>query len=303
MLDIQTVGSEILGNTPRKFYVFTGSEYGVKCKYLAALTKYYGECKCVPSVFEILKFMNGHHLIPVTPKLYVVRYDEEFLKSLDNNVANNIESSNISGTIVCIYEDSRSISKLDKYIPNYTVDISGIESRFMVKYIHADFPNLPDRLVELCVKFSKNYYQAQNIARCMSYCNVNELFELSDSELSYIFGVDNVQTDNAARISIASRNFQRICSLIESYPNIDQLMYTILNTLVELEKIHYNKYCSSILREYSGLWTLEDIYNMFMQTYQKLQDSRLVSIDLEDNVVYLAALMQFKHIPSLEEIA
>lgn len=303
MLDIQTVGSEILGNNPRKFYIFTGSEYGIKCKYIDALTKYYGTCKYVPSVSETLKFLNTKHLTPVKSQLYVIRYDEDFIKSLDTNTASMIANSNILGTIVCIYEDNKSVAKLDKYLSDYTVDISGIEDRFMVKYIHIDFPDIPDRLVNLCVKFSSNYYQAQNIARCMSHCNVNNLFSLSDSELSYIFGIDTSKTDEAARLIIASRNFKSICLLLESYPSLDQLMYVILATLVELEKIHYNKYCVSSIREYSNLWTLEDIYNMFTQTYNKLQENRSISADIEGSIVYLAALMQFRKIPSLGEIA
>lgn len=303
MLDIQIAGSEILGGNPRSFYAFVGPEYGIKHKYIDILAKHYGKYKCVPSVSEVLKFLNSRHLIPVEPQLYVVRYDDAFIKSLDDSTFDMIKNTNIVGTIVCIYEDSKSTSKLEKYLPDYTVDISGIESRFMIKYIHMDFPNLPDRLAELSVKFSHDYYQAQNIARCMSHCNISDLFKLPDTELSYIFGVDTVKTDNAVKRSIASRNFKSICSLIDCYPSLDQLMYVILSTLVELEKIHYNKYATSDIQEYSDLWSLEDIYNMFMQTYKKLQDSRSISTDIEGNIIYLAALTQFKTIPSLEAIA
>ena len=43
MIDIRTAGSEILSERkPRKFYAFCGVEYGVKLKYIRALSDIFG---------------------------------------------------------------------------------------------------------------------------------------------------------------------------------------------------------------------------------------------------------------------
>ena len=42
MRNIQDVGTEILQNTPKKFYIFVGEEYGIKMKYIEILSKHFG---------------------------------------------------------------------------------------------------------------------------------------------------------------------------------------------------------------------------------------------------------------------
>ena len=43
MLSIQDVGTEILNNNPGKFYIFGGTEYGIKCKYFDIIMTHYGK--------------------------------------------------------------------------------------------------------------------------------------------------------------------------------------------------------------------------------------------------------------------
>ena len=109
MLTIQEVGTEILGNTPKKFYIFGGTEYGIKCKYIDIMKEHYGKFKECQSVNEIIKLMSTRHFIPLEPTLYIIRYDEEFLSSLSDDTEKQIDKLNIVGTVVCIYE-------LDKHV-------------------------------------------------------------------------------------------------------------------------------------------------------------------------------------------
>ena len=71
--------------------------------------------------------------------------------------------------------------------------------------------------------------------------------------------------------------------------------------MLDLEKLSSNKYTESELRQYLKNWTMKDIYNMFMQTYQKLKLLRSTSSDSKNVMMYLITLMQFSEIPSLEE--
>lgn len=301
MRSIQDVGTEIMSGNPASFYIFTGSEYGVKTKYIDTLRNLYGDKVETNSVNAVLDMMNTKHLIPLEPKVYVVRYDDEFLKSLDDNTEKSIVSTDICGTIVCLYEKAEHANKLDKYLSNYTVDISGIGYKFVVKYLHTEFPNLPDKLIESAAKIGDNYEHSRNIARCMCGADVDLLYQYTDLQLKNLFGVTSVSLESDVRNSVASRNFRALISTTDKYDDLDSCLYTILNTLVELEKIYYNKYAESSLRQYVDAWTPKDIYNMFMNTYSQLKKVRTYSIDMKEVIMYLASLLQFKEI--LEENA
>lgn len=301
MLTIQEVGSEILNKQPRSFYIFAGPEYGIKCKYLEILSSLYSETKCIDSVDDVLKLMNTKHLIPLVPTLYVVRYDDSFVKGLSDTTSAKITNTKICGTIVCLYEDNKLINKLNKYLPDFTVDINHVDDKFVFKYLKLDFPNIPDRLIDICVKLGTDYGHSKNIARSMSKCNISELFEMSDNELAELFGANLFVSDKDIRVAFASRQFNRVLKVLNKYEGTaDNFMYTLLSTLVELEKLHYNKYCESDIRKYSNLWSLEDTYNMFNQIYDEIDKSRSISSNLMNSIIYVAALTQFSNVPSVE---
>ena len=176
MRSIQEVGSEILNNIPDKFYAFTGSEYGIKRKYIEILSNFYkGSVIEADSVVDILNMMSTKRIIPLVPSLYVVRYDDSFISYLDSNTSNKIKRCNIIGTVVCLYETSKDENRLEKYIPDYTVSISSVSSRFVFKYLKSDFPSIPDRLVEFSAKYCDNYSHAYNVCKSMSYGDISDL--------------------------------------------------------------------------------------------------------------------------------
>ena len=108
MATIQEVGLQILQGTPGQFYVFCGTEYGVKLRYIDILTKHYnGNCVNASSVNEVLNLMRKKRLIPLDPTVYVVRYDDEFLSSLSDKTGDEIAHTNIAGTLVCIRSTRR----------------------------------------------------------------------------------------------------------------------------------------------------------------------------------------------------
>lgn len=302
MRSIQDVGTEILGNEPRSFYVFGGNEYGIKQKYLSILKDHYqGQFAEVSSMSDIIGLMSTKHLIPLQPKLYIVRYDEEFVRTISDSVASKLHSLHIIGTIVCIYESDKYISKLDKFLSDDVVRMDEVNIQFKIKYLHSDFPNLPDRFISLAAKYGDNYSEAQKICRSMSAVSAEKLFSMSDDRLMKLFGKSDAVSEDLLRAGIASRNFSYLSTLLDQYDNIDSIFYTILSTMLELEKIITNKYAQSDLREYAKRWTLQDVYNMFMQTYEMLKQSRSYSAssDVKNMILYLFSLLKFQQIPDV----
>ena len=301
MRPIQDVGSEILTNNPRSFYIFGGTEYGIKCRYLSILQAYYhNEYVEINSVSDIINIMSTKHIIPLKPTLYVCRYDESFVSALNESLASKIKSLKIIGTVVCLYEAEKHITKLDKYLPDYVVRIDSVSLPHMIRYLHSDFPGLPDKLIEIAATSAKNYGDAQNMCRCMRTIPLEELFSLSDVQVMQLFGKSNQTSEDDIKLGIASRNLSHLLRLLDNYPELDNIYYTILSTMVELDKITSNTYASSPLREYAKRWTKEDIYNLFMLTYEELKKSRTYSTDTYNSLIYLFSMLKFQTVPSVE---
>lgn len=301
MRPIQDVGSEILTNNPRPFYIFGGTEYGIKCRYLSILQAYYhNEYVEINSVSDIINTMSTKHIIPLKPTLYVCRYDESFVSALNESLASKIKSLKIIGTVVCLYEAEKHITKLDKYLPDYVVRIDSVSLQHMIRYLHSDFPGLPDKLIEIAATSAKNYGDAQNMCRCMRTIPPEELFSLSDVQVMQLFGKSTQTSEDDIKLGIASRNLSHLLRLLDNYSELDNIYYTILSTMVELDKITSNTYASSPLREYAKRWTKEDIYNLFMLTYEELKKSRTYSTNTYNSLLYLFSMLKFQTVPSVE---
>lgn len=300
MRTLQEVGLEILNNEPAKFYVFAGEEYGIKCRYINILSRFYGDLKYADSVSGILKMMTTKHLIPLEPCVYVVRYDDSFISQLDSNTAKNIDNTNIVGTIVCIYQDSKHQDKLDKYVGDYTVVIDKINTKYITKYLHQDYPDLPDRLIEVASYIGTDYYHASNICKSMCYCDLNSIYNYSDADLVKFFGVDIYQDIDRFKIGFASRNFTLCNQFIDDCSDPSNLHYQMLSILVDIERC--NKKSDSYVVDYLDRWTKSDIYNMFMHVYNQIKLLRSKYSDVKSSLLYLLSFLQFKTIPSLEEV-
>ena len=305
MRTIQEVGTEILTGNPANMYVMIGQEYGIKMKYIKILANHYKtEIQSYSKVSDVLNLMKTKHLIPLQPSVYVVRYDEEFVSTLKEGIQRQIHSINIIGTLVCIYDAPKHSSKLEKYLPDYTVSIDAVSPRFMVKYLHQDFPGLADNLIEAAVELSTDYGEAQNMCSCMIKVKPEKLCTIPKSELSKLFGHQSISTESEIRKGIAARNFRYLMSVFDKYEGtVDDAIYTIMSTMVELDKIQDNKYTDSEIRQYLSKWKREDIYYMFVHAYNELKRVRSGAVlDGKDSLIYLCSLVQFSQIPSPEDL-
>ncbi len=305
MRKLLDVGMEILGKNPSKMYVFLGTEYGIKMRYASIISSCF-ENRCIEydSFSSLEAFLSTKHIVPVKPSLFIVRYDEKFASSLDESVSRRIDKLKVPGCIVLIYQNSRYESKIDKYLGKYSVEISSVSPDVMKMYLSKEFDSVPISLINQVASNCFDYGQARNMCCCLSRLDKQELDTIDSSTLLDMFGKSLKSTESQIKLGIASRNFKYLVSALDNYDGeVDKLMYTLLSTLLELEKIKCSKYSDSSLREYAEFWSLADIYNMFCHTYEELKKTRSYSnADYKDHLIYLFGLLQYSSIPSLEEM-
>lgn len=303
MLQIQDVGLEIMNHTPRKLYIFAGYEYGIKHKYIDILKEQYGNLIEAPSALELVEYFTVKRLTPTPPAVYVVRYDTEFQTALDQKLATKIQTLNIIGTIVCLYQGDSCVSKFDKFLPDNVVCVSKVSDAFVTRYLKSDYPDLPDKFLALAAQNSEDYYQAQLICNCWSAVDPQDLYSLTDTQLLELGGISTISQDVQLKHAVASRNFAAIDAAIHNYiGDANQAIYVFLSTLLEIDKFLDVKYGQSDILNYVKRWTHQDTYNMFMNAYHELIQSRTISGDFYDRLRYLAALESFSTIPEVETL-
>lgn len=303
MLSIQEVGKQVLTGNPNSFYIFVGTEYGLKEKYLDNIKCHYGDVTEVGRVSEFFEVMKKKRIIPLQPKLYIVRYDEEFVQSLNKNSVDDIHKleSKIIGTLVCLYESNKHTDKCIKYLGDYTVSFDWVNQTFVKKYLTSDFPNLDGSLVDFSVSLHSDYKGAYNTCISLSNADVDVISEYSGTEISKALGTNFSASNNQFRQGFASRNMGYCLSVIDNYDGqLDMLLYTALAVLIDLEKLISSPKQKSDLSKYIKCWNTKDIYNMFMHIYIELEKSRTISTyDIYLRMVYLLGLMQFSPVPEV----
>lgn len=302
MISIQELGLSILSDHPKQLYIIGGDEYGVKDKYIEKLKQLYGTYAEYPDMNSIISLFSVRHLVPLKPQLYVVRYDDQFVSSINATLAAKIKNLKIVGTVVCFYVDPKHIEKLDKFLPDYVSTVENVNPQFIEKYLHADFPELDDRSIHVATLAGSNYGHSRNICKSMSNADPEKLARMNDMQLATLFGCSQVVAEEQFKVYIAARNFPALIKLLDSFEgDCDSLLYTILQTMIDLEKILSSKYSNSELKDYAKLWTVPDVYYMFMNTYEEITKLRSNTVsDARNSLIYLFGLLPFKQIPSAE---
>lgn len=301
MRNIQDVSSEILGGCPKSLYILLGTEYGIKEKYIETLYKHYGRKVEIDDMNAFVASLSVKQIFTIDPSVYVSRYDSEFLRGLTDKTAVNLNPAKINGTLVMIYDSESANSKCEKLFSDYSAIVPEVNTKFINKYIKSDFPALSDEGIHIATSIGNSYIHSKNIARCLLQLSGTQLLSHDKSFYSELFGVANNSSDKEIRIGVAARNFSYLLSVIENYGNeLSYFLYSVLNTLIEIEKLLINKYAESDIRKYVNNWTLEDVYNMFNNVYSKLKFTRSISDISKDILVYCISLLQFNHIPIME---
>ena len=298
VLDIQTVGVEILNNTPRKFYIFCGTGYGIKARYISILTQHYGTKIESETVQEVIDFCSTKKLFADNDTLYVVRYDDTFLNALTKDTYKKIDSIPIRGTLVCIYEGDKQTDKCDKFLPDSTVIINDVSDKFLFKYLSNDFPNLDSNILKFVQTICMDYYNAYNICQSISNLPVSVLSSVSQVKLAQAFGYHSVLQEDNFKQFFANKDFAHCIKYVEDVSDTNTVYYAMLSTLLELERALSSN--SGKFVDYKNKWAITDIVTMFQNVYTQLTLSRKVTnMNLRENLMLLYSLICVKPIPVL----
>lgn len=303
MLTIQELGLSIMGDSPKNFYILGGTEFGIKEKYIDILVSKIGPRVEHSNMIELIASMEKKQLIPVPPSVYVIRYDKSFLSKLsekNGELAARIKKCRINGVIVLIYDNDADVVKCDKYFPENTSSVIHIDIKFIIKYLKSDFPEIKDEYAKIAAEVSSDYYQAKNIARCLF--SIQDKYLLNVNQVKYLFGLDTTYSESDMMLAIANKDFASLVYMSEHFDGeLQNILYTMLRTMIELDKCLDNKYTQSPLQKASKLWTRYDIYFYFNHVYNALKQLRLgYATDPSLYIVYLAALLRFKQIPDMK---
>ena len=286
MLTIQEVGNEILNDKPRSFYIFCGAEGGVKDKYIEHLQSLYGNKVEVDSFAELSAQLQFPSLVSI-PKLYIVRYDKEFLSKVNESTADLISNLYIDGTVILIYSDNAG-SKLSKHLGDYTIDIAPLSEQLQMKYLSKEFPQISTVILQTIISLSGCYLSAHSVCSSLSNLSAMEINGLTAEEIEKNFIICAGSDENTIRNDIYSRDVVKALKDLDSFAeDKNYLFYNIMNTMTTLEK------------QNNRAWNKSDIIAMNDLAYRFLLSSRTISVDLYNLLVILFCSMGVSPIPAL----
>ena len=301
MLSIQTAGVEILSGNPRGVYFFFGKEYGVKEKYVRALEQHYGTRVVADSLYKLLCSFGKKSLTGRKRSLYVSYYDSEF-SSLSEKCLNLVPRVDPEeSVVVAVYEDDRLFKKLDKLFPNNTVRVDEVHESLIAKYLRSDFPSLDPAYVNMvCSKklgYGKSYILCSQIT-----CLGSTADSLETRYVEQCLGIGNsLQEDVMIKCCAAKDPVGAVC-VIDSYRgDFQNLINGMCHVSIELDKAMDSR-SETPFTKYTVKWTRPDVYNFFDQAYSQLMSLRSgIAVSSYDSLLYLASLLRFSRIPSVNQ--
>lgn len=299
MRTIQSVGTEIFNGDVKPFYIFLGEDYGIKSRYIDKIKGCYNnQCVEINKVSKLFEMFKGEFLIPPIPKLYIVRYDSDWVSALNDRTKESIATLKIIGTAVLVFEDKKQGEKINKYLPDYCVSFDRVGSSLIIKYLLSDYPKIPESIVRYLAESVGDYFRCDTICRQILNLPVRDVEQLSDEVLSNIFYISADYAEDNLKAAIRNRNTNYLLKYLSSGADISNFLYTILSTMLDIEKGISNKYHKGT----KSLWTFEDVYNYYDIVYDMLNRMRSERIDAIAVLSTLVMLLRYNPIPNLEDI-
>lgn len=293
MISIQDGAKQIYSDNPKSVYFFTGPEYGVKKQYIEVLaSKYNNQIEEYSTFSNIIETFSKKSLLPRSNKVYVVRYDKDFISKLDSKLL----SIKIPGAVVGIYQDDSDEAKLDKKFPDNVLRVNKLTPAIELKHLSKEFGSLPELLIKSIIEISPDFYSAKLVCNSISYLPKNTIHNISRSDLKSLFGYFVEHDSMSFKTAIASRDFKLAVTEIESYEgDISLLLYDVLSTLLELFKVCEKNYSDSFVKPYVQKWDRVSIVNMYNEVYSQLDMLRNYSTySPYISLMYICSLLQFK---------
>lgn len=294
-LDFMT---DLKNNKIRSMYILCGEEYGIKMEYLDMLKTKFDSIVETDSVCQTISTFKHKSLFNISKTLYISRYDSEFLSKLNQDYANELQNLQFKGTVVLLYESDSDRQKCDKYLPKYTLQIPNIAPDMIAKHLKKSY-DLPSNVIGYVAKIASNYSEAKSIANNLTKLDPSRLHSLSYDDLIFLSGKSYNFSGANVKVMIAAKQFLNLTHVLDQMDDPTQMIHTIMSTMLDLERAKTSTFKGDYPK-YLKLWTVEDIYNMFMISYDMLVKTRQYYNDTYNASLLLIELLSWQHIPSLD---
>lgn len=283
-----------------------GTEYAIKQQYIDHLKRIYKSCQLVDDLQDLFKSFSKKSLISSSSCLYVSRYDSLFLKSIDKDKSDKLVAKiPKSCCIVCVYEDEKAFSKLDKCFPENTVRVDSVDSKYIKKYLKRDYPELDERYIDLvCANCQSGYGRAK--ASCGQLdCIRDFLHSIDDQKLLYMLDLGKSNTEQQMMEAAAARSFAGVMHVVDNFEgDVSVLLNGMCHVAIELDKALTKKSIDTFAQKYASNWGVEDVYNFFDQAYTQILKLRSsTGGSAYNSLIYLASLLKFSKIPSVKQVS
>ena len=305
MITIQQAGTQILGNNPKPLYFMCGSEYAIKQQYINHLKGIYKSYQLVDDLQDLFRSFSKKSLISPASCLYVSRYDSLFIKSIDKDKSDKLTSKiPASCCIVCVYEDEKAFSKLNKCFPDNTVRVDNVDSKYIKKYLKRDYPKLDERYIDLVCDNCEFGYGRAKAACGQLNCIRDFLHSIDDQALLYMLDLSKSNTEQQMMEAAAARSFAGVMHVVDNFEgDVSILLNGMCHVAIELDKALTKKSIDTFAQKYTSNWSVEDVYNFFDQAYtQTLKLRSSIGGNPYNSLVYLASLLKFSKIPSVKQV-
>lgn len=295
MITLQQLVQDIQSKQLRKFYVFTGTEYGIKTEYVNLLKSCFTSAKEVDTAASVISASKQRSLFKVDPKLFIVRYDTQFLSDLNAGYARTVLNAHINGTLLLIYEDDKAETKCDKFFPDNVVHIPLISKNKIAEHLQKLYSTLPTHVLKDVAIIADNYGEALSICKNLSYLEPEKTAALTQKDIQFLAGKED-EASADIKLVIASKNYKLLFTMLSKLDPV-QLLQSVLSTMIDLERAKTTSYkgdYASVINK----WKLEDIYNLFMITFDMLNHTRLDYNNVDDAASTIIELLGWQHIPS-----
>lgn len=295
MLTIKEGATELFSDTHKTVYFFTGQEYGVKKEYIDKLSEQFNySIENYDSFQSIIDSCRNKPLFIDHDTLYIVRYDKQFISSLNNKLENDVNNLRPHGIIIGLYEDEKDENKLDKHFSDRVIRFNLMSKEVEANHLYKDFENLPPNYISASVNMSSNYYQAYNICYAMTF--LKDL-GLSQPELFALFGYDILSNEEHFKLSVASKDFKAAIREVDRFDGLDlsTFHYAILSVLLDIAKCKYKSNPNSYVYKYVKRWDIKELNYLYNEVIDQIEKLRNYSTyDSYISIVYLLGLLNFK---------
>ena len=157
MRKLEDLKRDILANKIENFYVFYGSDFGIRKHYIEQIKKSFnGKAKYMEACDKIQVSSKSTSLFDTGKQLYLVYNDVDFANS-KSNVIDDFISKITDDTVILIYEEALDGSNLFKDFEQYITNFPEVQSNIGKEFVNSEVTLLEADAEELAFNCKNNY--------------------------------------------------------------------------------------------------------------------------------------------------